>query len=99
MSWNALVADAFHRVLTAKGGPRQVSGCQEVCRRDEHTHYVNRSPWLRAAVLGANDGLVSVGSLLLGVSAANPSTKTVLLSGISALLAGAVTSLRGCEGT
>jgi vacuolar iron transporter family protein len=58
------------------------------CRRDEHTHYVNRAPWLRAAVLGANDGLVSVGSLLLGVSAANPTTKTVLLSGVSALLAG-----------
>lgn len=39
-------------------------------------------------MLGANDGLVSVGSLLLGVSAANPSTKTILLSGVSAVLAG-----------
>lgn len=39
-------------------------------------------------MLGANDGLVSVGSLLLGVSAANPSTETILLSGVSALLAG-----------
>eukprot|EP00884_Botryococcus_braunii_P003036 jgi/Botrbrau1/12733/Bobra.67_1s0092.1 len=70
-------------IITVNPAPPRQGG-------DEHIHYVTRSPWLRAAVLGANDGLVSVGSLLLGVSAANPSTKTVLLSGVSALLAGAL---------
>ena len=39
---------------------------------DEHKHYSHRAPWLRAGVLGANDGLVSVASLMLGVSSPPP---------------------------
>ena len=61
-------------------------------RRDgagEPQHYSDRAPWLRAAVLGANDGLVSVSSIMLGVGAGSSDRHTLLLSGLSALVAGA----------
>lgn len=51
-------------------------------------HGVTRTGWLRASVLGANDGLVSTASLLMGLIAAGAETSTVLLSGIAALVAG-----------
>ena len=55
----------------------------------EPQHYSDRAPWLRAAVLGANDGLVSVSSIMLGVGAGSSDRHTLLLSGLSALVAGA----------
>lgn len=48
-----------------------------------------RGQWLRAAVLGANDGLVTTASLMLGVGAVQPNKKTVAVSGLAALVAGA----------
>ena len=59
-----------------------------VSRYTPHEHYSDRAPWLRAAVLGANDGLVSVGAILLGVGAGNTDLHTLVLSGLSALVAG-----------
>ncbi len=56
----------------------------------EPQHYSDRAPWLRAAVLGANDGLVSVSSIMLGVGAGSSDRHTLLLSGLSALVAGAL---------
>lgn len=53
-----------------------------------HQHYSDRAPWLRAAVLGANDGLVSVASIMLGVSGGSQDKHTLILSGLSALVAG-----------
>ena len=53
-----------------------------------HEHYSDRAPWLRAAVLGANDGLVSVASIMLGVSGGSKDKHTLILSGLSALVAG-----------
>ena len=53
-------------------------------------HYINRSNWLRAAVLGANDGIVSSASLLVGVSAAGMAQGHVLLTGVAGLSAGAL---------
>jgi vacuolar iron transporter family protein len=58
-------------------------------------HRSQRSPWLRAAVLGANDGVVSVSSLMLGVAAANPSTHIVFSAGIAGLVAGALSMAVG----
>lgn len=58
-------------------------------------HYVTRSGWLRAAVLGANDGVVSVSSLIVGVAAADPSPGTVLIAGIAGLSAGAMSMAAG----
>lgn len=58
-------------------------------------HYVNRSGWLRAAVLGANDGIVSVSSLIVGVAAAQPEPSTVIIAGIAGLTAGAMSMAAG----
>ncbi|KAI5013957.1 hypothetical protein ZWY2020_055347 [Hordeum vulgare] len=56
---------------------------------DGGVNYMARAQWLRAAVLGANDGLVSVASLMIGVSAVNDAGKTMLVSGLAGLVAGA----------
>ncbi|KAK9808900.1 hypothetical protein WJX72_006067 [[Myrmecia] bisecta] len=61
----------------------------------EESHYSDRAPWLRAAVLGANDGLVSVASIMLGVGASDVPLHTLLLSGLSALVAGALSMAAG----
>jgi VIT1/CCC1 family predicted Fe2+/Mn2+ transporter len=58
-------------------------------------HYINRVGWLRAAVLGANDGIVSTASLLVGIAASNASHETILLSGVAALFAGAMSMAAG----
>ena len=58
-------------------------------------HYITRSGWLRAAVLGANDGIVSVSSLIVGVAAADPAPGTVIVAGIAGLTAGAMSMAAG----
>jgi len=58
-------------------------------------HYITRSGWLRAAVLGANDGIVSVSSLIVGVAAADPAPDTVIIAGIAGLSAGAMSMAAG----
>ncbi|MDS9468327.1 VIT family protein [Paracoccus sp. MBLB3053] len=58
-------------------------------------HYVSRMGWLRAAVLGANDGIVSVGALIVGVAAANPGRQAILISGMAGLVAGALSMAMG----
>lgn len=58
-------------------------------------HRLNRIGWLRAAVLGANDGLVSTASLVVGVAAANPGPGAVLLAGAAGLTAGALSMAAG----
>ncbi|KKW92172.1 VIT1/CCC1 transporter family protein [Sphingobium chungbukense] len=58
-------------------------------------HYVNRVGWLRAAVLGANDGIVSTASLLTGIAASGAAPSTILLSGTAALVAGAMSMAAG----
>jgi VIT1/CCC1 family predicted Fe2+/Mn2+ transporter len=58
-------------------------------------HYLMRSGWLRAAVLGANDGIVSTSSLIVGVAAANPEPAAVLIAGVAGLAAGAMSMAAG----
>lgn len=58
-------------------------------------HYITRSGWLRAAVLGANDGIVSVSSLVVGVAAADPGPRAVLIAGVAGLAAGAMSMAAG----
>lgn len=58
-------------------------------------HYADRIGWLRAAVLGANDGIVSTASLVVGVAAANTAQSGVLLTGISGLVAGSMSMAAG----
>ena len=56
-------------------------------------HYIHRAKWLRAAVLGANDGIVSVGSILMGIG--QSSQHNVVLAGVSALVGGALSMALG----
>lgn len=60
----------------------------------EH-HFVQRIGWLRAAVLGANDGIVSTASLIVGVAAATPDRNSILIAGIAGLVAGAMSMAAG----
>lgn len=64
-------------------------------RRHSESHRVSRSGWLRAAVLGANDGLLSTSSLILGVAAAATPRGSVLLTGIAGLVAGSMSMAAG----
>lgn len=58
-------------------------------------HRADRTGWLRAAVLGANDGIVSTASLVVGVAAANSSTENILVAGVAGLVAGAMSMAAG----
>lgn len=59
------------------------------------THYIHRSNWLRAAVLGANDGIISVSSLAIGVASASSTREPILLATIAGLVAGALSMAAG----
>jgi vacuolar iron transporter family protein len=63
--------------------------------RHRERHRTDRVGWLRAAVLGANDGIISTASLLLGVSAANATHSDVLVAGVAGLVAGAMSMAAG----
>jgi len=64
-------------------------------RRHHETHLTHRIGWLRAAVLGANDGVISTGSLILGVAAAHASHEAILTAGLASLVAGAMSMAAG----
>ena len=64
-------------------------------RMHRETHLVGRIGWLRAAVLGANDGIISTASLILGVASAAASQTSVLLAGTAGLVAGAMSMAAG----
>jgi len=63
--------------------------------RHRERHRTDRIGWLRAAVLGANDGIVSTASLVLGVAAANATHGNVMVAGIAGLVAGAMSMAAG----
>lgn len=58
-------------------------------------HYIHRSNWLRAAVLGANDGIISISSLAIGIATANTTRDPILLATIAGLVAGALSMAAG----
>jgi VIT1/CCC1 family predicted Fe2+/Mn2+ transporter len=58
-------------------------------------HYSGRTGWLRAAVLGADDGIVSTASLMVGVASSSVSLKTVLIAGVAGMFAGAMSMAAG----
>lgn len=58
-------------------------------------HFINRSGWLRAGVLGANDGILSTASLIIGVAAASSTREPILLAGVAGLVAGALSMAAG----
>jgi VIT1/CCC1 family predicted Fe2+/Mn2+ transporter len=63
--------------------------------RHREWHRTDRIGWLRAAVLGANDGIVSTASLVLGVAAAHGTHSSVMVAGIAGLVAGAMSMAAG----
>lgn len=58
-------------------------------------HYVNRVGWLRAAVLGANDGLLSTTSIVIGIAAAQTDRNTIILAALAGMMAGAMSMAAG----
>lgn len=64
-------------------------------RHQPESHRTDRIGWLRAAVLGANDGIVSTASLVVGVAAANASQTQVLIAGVAGLVGGALSMAAG----
>jgi VIT1/CCC1 family predicted Fe2+/Mn2+ transporter len=64
-------------------------------RKHFEQHYSGRIGWLRAAVLGANDGIVSTASLVVGVAAAGTSRSEILIAGLAGLVAGAMSMAAG----
>jgi vacuolar iron transporter family protein len=64
-------------------------------RRHTEHHKTSRVGWLRATVLGANDGIVSTASLIVGVAAAGSEQSTILLTGVAGLVAGAMSMAAG----
>ena len=87
-------------------GLEHSGGRNEAPRRDQgedmsrprplpERHFVNRIGWLRAAVLGANDGIISTASLIVGVAVAATTQKDVLIAGVAGLVAGAMSMAAG----
>jgi VIT1/CCC1 family predicted Fe2+/Mn2+ transporter len=64
-------------------------------RHHAERHRTTRTGWLRAAVLGANDGIVSTSSLIIGVAAADATHGSVLITGVAGLVAGAMSMAAG----
>jgi VIT1/CCC1 family predicted Fe2+/Mn2+ transporter len=62
---------------------------------EPENHYTNRSGWLRAAVLGANDGILSTTSLAIGIAAASQSRNPIVLAALAGLVAGALSMAAG----
>lgn len=59
------------------------------------THFINRSGWLRAAVLGANDGILSTTSLVIGIAAASDTRNPIVLAAVAGVVAGALSMAAG----
>ncbi len=66
-----------------------------MARRHRERHNIGNTGWLRAAVLGANDGVLSTASLILGVATATHSHGSILIAGVSGLVAGALSMAAG----
>jgi len=72
-----------------------LNGGYDMARIHREAHRVDRIGWLRASVLGANDGIVSTASLVLGVAASNTPREAVLIAGVAGLVAGAMSMAAG----
>src|SRR6185312_3769601 len=67
----------------------------QVTMAHRERHHTDRIGWLRAAVLGANDGIVSTASLVLGVASAQATHDNILIAGVAGLMAGAMSMAAG----
>jgi VIT1/CCC1 family predicted Fe2+/Mn2+ transporter len=74
---------------------RHSAAVAAAARRHRETHRTDRVGWLRAAVLGANDGILSTAGLMIGVANAHPALGEVLIAGVAGLVAGALSMAAG----
>lgn len=81
--------------FTTAGGARQMIRSNQLSIFHRERHLVSRIGWLRAAVLGANDGIVSTSSLIIGVAAASANPQAILVAGAAGLVAGAMSMAAG----
>ena len=99
MSWNYCDFDAIPYATGSEprdvGGSRRASEVAKPMTPHRESHFINRIGWLRPAVLGANDGIVSTASLILGVAAASADRHAVLVAGVAGLAAGAMSMAAG----
>jgi VIT1/CCC1 family predicted Fe2+/Mn2+ transporter len=77
------------------GQPSQIKEALRMPAGNKERHRTGRIGWLRAAVLGANDGILSTSSLLLGVAAAHATHSNILVAGVAGLVAGAMSMAAG----
>jgi VIT1/CCC1 family predicted Fe2+/Mn2+ transporter len=82
-------------MLEVLGSVVQIKGTARMPLRHQERHRTERIGWLRAAVLGANDGILSTASLVLGVAAAHATHSNVLIAGVAGLVAGAMSMAAG----
>jgi vacuolar iron transporter family protein len=68
---------------------------EEILTMIVEKHYGDRSNWLRAAILGANDGILSTASIIIGVAAASSTREPIILAGVAGLVAGALSMAAG----
>lgn len=83
----SLVLSTLHSGMSTKG--------YSCVKSHSERHFSQRTGWLRAAVLGANDGIVSTASLVMGVAAADGAPGNVLIAGVAGLVAGAMSMAAG----
>jgi VIT1/CCC1 family predicted Fe2+/Mn2+ transporter len=82
-------------MMSRKPGGDSTRGGRKMRSRHKERHRTDRIGWLRAAVLGANDGILSTASLVLGVAAAHATHSNVMIAGIAGLVAGAMSMAAG----
>ncbi|KAD4179371.1 hypothetical protein E3N88_27962 [Mikania micrantha] len=88
MTTTNIIKESDHPII--KPNHQDVESQQTLEPTDQVTfNYAKRAQWLRAALLGANDGLLSTASIMMGVGAVSKDVKTMILSGIATLLGGA----------
>ena len=87
----------FFRKLHSKPNPMINDNNNSILTIDNYldNHYIHRSNWLRAAVLGANDGIISISSLAIGIAAASASREPIVLATVAGLVAGALSMAAG----
>jgi VIT1/CCC1 family predicted Fe2+/Mn2+ transporter len=91
--WKACQIAALRRhTLIADNITEQLAGLRKLHAEHHRIHHPN---WLRAAVLGANDGIVSTASLIVGIAAANATRGSIILAGTAGLVAGAMSMAAG----
>lgn len=78
-----------------KTSPESADATSPLLEPDEHDHFSQRAPWLRAGVLGATDGLVSVASLMIGVVGGSSALHLMILAGLAGLVGGALSMAVG----